>query len=164
MANRTKSDVGPGTTSKPKSITKALRGDAVTPTADFMADLRRQEAAGIEIDIAAGRLVSSDELCRRLNLSKDALATALMKSQIFAVTDSLGNLHFPAFFGEPEKYPLVALEKVCMALGDLSGKSKRVFFLTPLLTLDGETPLDALAKGKIEAVTNAAAAFSEMKL
>ncbi|HEY0848028.1 MAG TPA: hypothetical protein VGE12_21865 [Noviherbaspirillum sp.] len=84
-------------------------------TADFMAGLRRQEAAGLEMDIAAGCLVSSDELCRRLNLTKDALAAALINSQIFAVTDSLGKLYFPAFFGEPEKYPLVALEKVCMA-------------------------------------------------
>jgi hypothetical protein len=164
MANQTKSNIRLGATSEPKSISTALRNDTETTTADFMADLRRQEAAGIEIDIATGRLLSSDELCRRLNLTKDALAFALVKSQIFTVTDSLSNLYFPAFFAEPEKYPLIALEKVCMALGDLSGNSKRVFFLSPLLSLDGRTPLDALANGEIEAVTNVAVALSEIKL
>jgi hypothetical protein len=71
-----------------------------------------------------------------------------------------GEYLYPAFFAEPA-YERRALEKVCKALGDLPGAAKWDFFMSPRVSLNGRTPLQALAKGALDEVLEAANAFRE---
>lgn len=130
-------------------------------TEDFMAQLRRQETAQREKDIREGKLLPSAEMSRRLGVRPQSLSAALKKKRMFVITGPSGEYYYPAFFADDKKYDRPVLEKVCMALGDLPAGSKWDFFTTQRLSLGGKSPLEALAKGKVDAVMNAAKAFVE---
>lgn len=53
------------------------------------------------------------------------------------------------------------LEQVCKALGDLTASSKWNFFTTPKISLEGKTPLKALANGDFTRVMVAVTGFVE---
>lgn len=71
--------------------------------------------------------------------------------------------YFPSFYGDPA-YDRRHLEAVTKVLGDLPGGSKLQFFLTRKGSLGGETPLQALAAGRVAKVKDVAAAFAEVPL
>lgn len=137
--------------------------DPETPvsTEDFVAQLRRQETAQWEKDIREGRLLPSAEMSRRLGVRPQSLSAALKKKRMFVITGPSGEYYYPAFFADDKRYDRPVLEKVCMALGDLPAGSKWDFFTTQRISLGGKSPLEALAKGKVDAVMNAAKAFVE---
>lgn len=129
-------------------------------TADFMADLARQEEARRAADIAAGRLISGAQMRERLQISAQALSAALKKGRIFALLGPSGEYLYPAFFAD-QKHDRRILERVSQALGELPGASKWDFFTTPRLSLGGKTTLAALEKGKVDPVMDAARAFRD---
>lgn len=69
--------------------------------------------------------------------------------------------YFPAFYCDPT-YDRRHLEAVTKVLGDLPGGSKLQFFLTRKGSLGGDTPLQALAAGRVAKVKDVAAAFAEV--
>jgi hypothetical protein len=69
--------------------------------------------------------------------------------------------YFPTFYGDPA-YDRKHLEAVTKMLGDLPGGSKLQFFLTRKGSLGGDTPLQALAAGRVAKVKDVAAAFAEV--
>jgi hypothetical protein len=129
-------------------------------TEDFMAGLMQQEKAQREKDIASKRLISGAEMRERLGVSPQALSAALKAKRMFVLTGPSGGYYYPSFFADP-RYDRPVLEKVCRTLGDLPGASKWDFFTTPKISLGNKAPLDALAKGKLDAVLIAAAGFLE---
>ena len=135
------------------------RGQGVS-TADFMAGLKLQEQTEREREIAAGDLVPGTEMQRRLQISAQALSTALKRKRIFALKGPAGKYHYPAFFAD-SRFDRTTLERVCQALGDLPGSSKLHFFTSPRQSLGGLSPLQALVKGRVDAVLDQAAAFLE---
>lgn len=137
----------------------AARSQSVD-TAEFMAELGRQEAVQRSRDISMGRLLPGVTMRERLHVSPQALSSALKKKRMFALVGPSGEYLYPSFFAEP-KLDRKILERVCQALGDLPGASKWDFFTTPRYSLGGKTALTALEKGKVEAVMDAANAFRE---
>jgi len=126
----------------------------------FMADLRKQEQTLRARDIASKKLLTSAEIRKRLDITPQALSAAVKAKRMFALTGPSGGSYYPAFFAD-HKYDRRDLEKVSKALAGLSGGSKWGFFTTPRISLGNKTPLEALAKGKLDLVLVAAAGFME---
>lgn len=129
-------------------------------TADFMASLERQQKEQRTKDIEEQRLLPGAEMRARLGVSAQALSAALKAKRMFVFQGPSGEYYYPAFFADP-MYDRPVLEKVCKTLGDLPAGSKWDFLTSPRISLAGKTPLDALSKGKLDAVMAAAKAFAE---
>jgi hypothetical protein len=127
---------------------------------DFLADMQRQSNKRREKDIAAKRLITGALMSKRLGISPQALSAALKAKRIFVLQGPSGGYYYPAFFADT-RYDRRSLEKVCKALGDLPAGSKWDFFMAPRTTFGDQSPLDAIAKGKLDLVLKAAAAFVE---
>jgi hypothetical protein len=127
---------------------------------DFMASLRGQESQRRRDDIAAGRLLGSAQMRDRLGISRQALSAAVRAQRLFVLAGPSGDFLYPAFFADG-RHDRAVLEKVSRALGSLPGGAKWEFFTTPRLSLGRKTPLQALAKGQVEEVLAAAAAFAD---
>jgi hypothetical protein len=136
--------------------------DGVEPvsTRDFMANLAQQETAQRVRDIDDGLLVSGATLAARLKMSPQGLHHARKTTRMFALQGPSGELVYPAFFADPRQDRKM-LEAVSKVLGDLPGAAKWDFFMSVRLSLGNKTPLEALAKGKVDAVMAAAQAFAE---
>ncbi|MBK4735658.1 hypothetical protein [Noviherbaspirillum pedocola] len=141
-----------------EGLAGAAAGDGDGET--FLAALRDEESGLRQRDLAEGRLLGAAAMRERLGISRQALSAALRAQRIFALLGPSGDYLYPAFFADPGLDRAV-LEKVCRALGGLPGGAKWEFFTTPKGSLGRKTPLQALAKGRIDAVLAAAAAFAE---
>ena len=135
-------------------------GVAPVSTRDFMANLAQQETAQRARDIDDGLLVSGATLAARLKMSPQGLHHARKTTRMFALQGPSGELAYPAFFADPRQDRKM-LEAVSKVLGDLPGAAKWDFFMSVRLSLGNRTPLEALAKGKVDAVMAAAQAFAE---
>ncbi|UXZ61834.1 hypothetical protein NUJ28_03675 [Burkholderia multivorans] len=109
--------------------------------------------------VASGRLLPAAEVWTALGITRQALNKAVASGRIFTV-DVGAAQYYPAFYlaGDIDRK---TLGRVTQRLGDLPGWSKWQFFTTPKASLGRLTPLKALAQGKVEQVTRAAAAFAE---
>jgi hypothetical protein len=92
--------------------------------------------------------------------SRQAVWKAAEGNRVFYLTYK-AERYFPAFYGDPS-YDRKHLEAVTKVLGDLPGGSKLQFFLTRKGSLGGDTPLQALAAGRVAKVKDVAAAFAEV--
>ncbi len=106
-----------------------------------------------------GALVDSTTFVERLKVSRQALSKALKAKRVFYVEVS-GQRFYPDFFLD-KRYERRQVELVSKALGELAGASKLQFFLTKKASLEGRTPLDALARGQFSRVRIAAQGFAE---
>lgn len=128
-------------------------------TQEFMAGLERQQTAQRDQDVAEGLLISSADLAARLPMTKQGLSHALKANRIFTLRDEKGQHVYPAFFAD-RSLDRKQLEQISKVLGDLPGAAKWDFFMAPRVSLGKRTPLQALAKGKFEAVLTAANTFA----
>lgn len=109
--------------------------------------------------ISKGDLLDSVAFADRMAWSKQALSKALASHRVFFV-EFEGTRYFPAFYADPnqERRHLEAVTKI---MGDLPGSSKLQFFLNPRGSLSKLTPLQAVQRGMLTQVKNAAAGFAE---
>lgn len=140
--------------------TRRQSEDLPVSTAHFMAGLESQEREQRARDADDGLLVPGAQLASRLQMTPQGLHHALKAKRIFTMPGPSGELLYPAFFAD-QKQDRKTLEKVSKMLGDLPGAAKWDFFMSPRMSLGKRTPLEALAKGKLEAVMAAAQAFVE---
>lgn len=146
-----------------RELNLASGNDAQTghvSTRQFMRDLEEQERQQREKDLASHRLLSGPELRARLAVTPQALSAALKARRLFALRGASGEYVYPAFFADP-RHDRHTLEKISKTLGDLPGAAKWDFFTAPRLSLGGKSPLEALAKGKLDAVMAAARAYAD---
>ena len=129
-------------------------------TPQFMAEMAQQEQQQRKLDLATKKLLSGAVLREKLQVTPQALSAALKTKRLFALRGPSGEYAYPAFFADPG-HDRHVLEKVSKALGSLPGAAKWDFFTVPRLSLGGKSPLDALAKGKVDAVMAAALAYAE---
>lgn len=129
-------------------------------TQQFMADMAEQERQQRQLDVATKKLLSGALLREKLQVTPQALSAALKARRLFALRGPSGEYAYPAFFADP-RHDRQVLEKVSKALGSLPGAAKWDFFTVPRLSLGGKSPLDALAKGKVDAVMAAALAYAD---
>jgi hypothetical protein len=119
---------------------------------------RAQAGQAMQRLLDEGQLVSPAAFADGLQFTRQALSKALKARRVFYV-DVQGRRHFPAFFLDP-RFERRQLEDVCRALGDLPGASKLQFFMTRKASLQGATPLEALAAGQFARVRVAAQGFA----
>ena len=108
--------------------------------------------------VGEGALVDSAVFVDRLKVSRQALSKALKAHRVFYVVS--GQRFYPDFFLD-KRYERRQVELVSKALGELPGASKLQFFLGKKASLEGRTPLDALARGHFSRVRVAAQGFAE---
>ena len=125
----------------------------------IVAEFRRASAAAVLVRIESRELIIGEELGARLGVSMQVLCTALESGQLFVICSQSGEQYYPAFFAD-DQYAKGALRKVSQALGSLPGPSK-YHFLTSKSAPLGETPLEALASGRLAQVLVSAEAFRE---
>lgn len=128
-------------------------GDAAVAQAETVA------AAITAARIAHGELISSGELQRALDVKRQAISNAVKTKRLFAIVGPSGDNYYPAYFAD-ETLERRKLEQVAKALGSLPAPSKHHFFTSKSSVL-GETPLQALRKGREAEVLAAAAGFAE---
>lgn len=138
----------------------AQQESAHIPVARFMAGLEQQERRQRDRDLASGKLIPGAALREKLQVTPQALSAALKARRLFALSGPSGEYAYPAFFADP-RHDRQTLEKVSKTLGSLPGAAKWDFFTAPRLSLGGKSPLDALAKGKVDAVMAAALAYAD---
>lgn len=109
--------------------------------------------------IRSGFLVDPATFVERRKVTRQALSKALKAHRVFHVEVD-AQRYLPDFFLDP-RYEREQLEGVSKALGELPGASKLQFFMTRKASLDGRTPLDALAAGGYSRVLVAAQGFAE---
>lgn len=124
----------------------------------FMAKMRRASEAALLSRIERGEFVTKDELITRLGGNRRWLRDALKSGRVFSIRAPSGTDYFPSFFADCS-YERGALGRVAKTLSNLPGQSRYHFFTSKSFTL-GMTPLEALAKGRLEAVVKAAAGFA----
>lgn len=114
-----------------------------------------------EVMINKGQLLTPVEFQKLMGwATRQAVWKATQRNRVFYLTYK-AERYFPAFYGDPS-YDRKHLEAVTNVLGDLPGGSKLQFFLTRKESLGADTPLQALAAGRVAKVKEVAAAFAEV--
>ena len=131
-----------------------------------------RESAFAEL-LSGGAILSSAEFQRRMGWSADDVTRAELERRIFSL-ESGSVRAYPAFYTD-QTYAREQLEAITIALADLPGGSKWIFFTLPKGSLatpggptedereegNARTPLEALSHGDFEAVMVAAAGYYE---
>lgn len=91
--------------------------------------------------------------------SPQSVSRALAAHRIFSM-DVEGQAYFPTFFADA-MYSRKHLAAVTRQLGNLPGAAKLQFFGSRKGSLNGQTPLQALAAGQLETILRLAAAYAE---
>jgi hypothetical protein len=120
---------------------------------------RHRAEVAMEKLVKQGELLPPGPFAERIHFTRQALSKALKAGRVFFL-EVKGDRFFPAFFAEP-RYERKQLEQVSRLMGELPGSAKWQFFVTPKGSLEGVTPLDALAKGQYSTVRTAAESFAQ---
>jgi hypothetical protein len=116
-----------------------------------------------EAMVSKGQLVDPVQFQERMGWkSRQAVWKAATDNRVFYL-EHQAERYFPAFYADPA-YQRTHLEAVTKILGDLPGGSKLQFFLTRKGSLEGKTPLEALAAGGFAKVKSVAAAFADVSM
>jgi hypothetical protein len=124
-----------------------------------IAEARRTAARTFQDRIDRKEYITSAELQEAWQVKRQAISNAVASGRIFAAVGPSGDNYYPAFYTDPSLDRRV-VEKVTKVLGALPAASKYHFFTSTHASL-GETPLDALRKGRVVEVLSAAAGFVE---
>ena len=120
----------------------------------------RGERARKRILAAQGELLDVAEVAARLDMSHEDVLQRQHRGRLLALPLKDGTLGFPSWqFAEHGLLP--GIETVFRNIGVDDPWMQAAYFLSGELLLDGQTPLDALRRGDIEAVRRAAAAYGE---
>jgi hypothetical protein len=141
--------------SKPMATAESIQRGEI-----FIKQAREVSAKAIQMHIEKGNLVSCSDLKRKLHVDDVYISRALAAGRLFAIADSAGALHYPAFYADPA-FDRDALEAVIQQLGDLPATVKFHFFISAKLRLRGRTPLQELKDGRLNDVLRVATACRE---
>ncbi|RSZ57671.1 hypothetical protein HF313_27640 [Massilia atriviolacea] len=147
-------------------LTRARQREALPMSTDAsvrdgtaaLAAMRRVSGAALLDRIHNKELITSAELQERLGVRRQSVSDAVKSGRLFAMLGPSGENYYPAFYADPA-LDRRAVEKVAKALGSLPAASKYFFFTTVISTLQA-TPLQALAKGRLNEVLVAASTFA----
>lgn len=105
-------------------------------------------------------ILPADEFAEAMEVSREVLNKEVAAHRLFAM--ELGDeTYYPAFYLRRD-IDRKKLERVCRAMGDISGWSKWDFFTRPKGSLGDKAPLQALKdKDSLEAVITSALGFAE---
>ena len=147
-----------GVAARRRPVTMSTR-QSIRQGDEAVARAEETAAATTAARIANGELISSGELQRALDVKRQAISVAVKAKRLFAIVGPSGENFYPAYYAD-ETLDRRKLEQVSKALGSLPAPSKHHFF-TSKSSMLGETPLQALRKGREADVLAAAAGFAE---
>lgn len=102
-------------------------------------------------------IVPAEELAMALGVKPDSLQQAVAENRVF-VLEVGPSKYFPAFYAHPA-FRRQDLERVSRVLSNLSGWNKWQFFMRRNAGLGDLSPLEALERGRLEEVMDAAHAY-----
>jgi hypothetical protein len=109
-----------------------------------------------------GGVISAEQVGKLLGLTRQAVEARRQTGKLLAYAIEGPRYRYPRWqFDAQEDHVLPGLDRVLAALADLSPWSKGRFMTTGDIRLNGETPLDCLKAGEVEAVVRAAQAYGE---
>lgn len=142
------------------AVETELTAEAKQENAAVMAELRQGSALALQHRIDNKLLLPPKDFQAALGISRQAINEAVKAKRMFALLGPGGEYYYPAFFADKDLHRR-DIEKVSKALGNLPAPSKYFFFTSKSTSLGGLSPLDALLKGRVEEVMEAAAAFAD---
>jgi len=110
-------------------------------SAAYQAGLEEEAKQRVQGFFDAGELITADALCSKLDISPLELEQAVTEQRMFSVPGPNDETWYPAFFADSNH---ADIERISVALGELSGPEKWDFFTTEKISLCGNTPLIAL--------------------
>ena len=123
-----------------------------------MAEGREIAAETLARRIESKELLSAQELRSALGVAQQVIDEAVASNRLFAFVGPDGERYYPAFYAAADMNRS-ALELVAQELLDLPAPSKYHFFVSKRTNL-GETPLEALKRGRVTEVLRAASGFA----
>ena len=108
----------------------------------------------------AGGVLSSEQVAKLLNLSRQAVDKRRAASQLLALTQGRRGYSYPTFQFEDGK-TLDGLEEVLGNLTALDSWMQLRFFTSPHERLGDKTPIEALRSGTVNDVVRAASGYGE---
>lgn len=135
----------PSTVPTPESI---AAGNAA------MAEAYARAAEVVVRRIESRELLSPEDFCEAVGVTRDWLSDALTEGRLFAVVGPHGRSYFPAFYADAS-IKRGDIEQVARVLSPRDPGSQYWFFISVRTSLQG-TPLDALRAGRLDAVIRAA--------
>lgn len=137
-----------------------LTTEAKQENAAVMAELRQGSAIALQRRIESKLLLPPKDFQAALGISRQAINEAVKAKRMFALLGPGGEYYYPAFFADKDLHRR-DIEKVSKALGNIPAPSKYFFFTNKSTSLGTLSPLDALLKGRVDDVMEAAAAFAD---
>lgn len=134
---------------------KVQQSDPLSEARSRGAAMRKQMLA----DRGGG--IGAEQVGRLLGLTRQAVEARRQAGKLLAYPIEGPRYRYPRWQFDAEDRVLTGLDRVLLALADLSPWSKGKFMTTADLRLNGETPLDRLVAGDIEPVLQAAEAYGE---
>ncbi|MFM9435733.1 hypothetical protein ACFDR9_002803 [Janthinobacterium sp. CG_23.3] len=122
-----------------------------------MADWEVRAAETMARRIESKELLSAGELCSSLGITQAAIDEAVATNRLFAFVGPDGENYYPAFYADAN-LDKVAFGTVAQELRNLPAASKYHFFMSKRTNLS-QTPLEALKRGGVAEVLQAAAGF-----
>lgn len=127
---------------------------------EIMAQARIDAAHKLAERIKCGDFIPLDQLQAVWPGKRAAINKAVAAGRLFTVVGPSRQNYYPAFYSDPS-LNRGALERVSETLGSLPAAVKYHFFITKFASL-GETPLEALRKGRTEQVLVVATGYVEI--
>ncbi|PHV50766.1 hypothetical protein CSQ91_06325 [Janthinobacterium sp. BJB301] len=146
---------------RPHAI-QAQAGASTVPPANqaFLDQFSHQELERYARLEKKGELIDSRTLAGQMGVTRQAISKAVTEQRMFSLDSVAGKKLYPAFYADPALNRR-QLGKVSKELGHLAGSSKWQFFTHPRMSLNGNSPINALRKGRYADVVAAAIAFRE---
>lgn len=123
-----------------------------------MAEGRARAAETLARRIANKELLSAAELSSALGIAQAEIDEAVGTNRLFAFDGPDGAPYYPAFYADAN-LDRVAFWMVAQELRDVPATSKFHFFVSKRTNLS-QTPLEALRRGRVAEVLQAAAGFA----
>jgi hypothetical protein len=108
-----------------------------------------------------GGAISADQVGKLLDITRQGVENRRKAGKLLAYPIEGPRYRYPRWQFDSEDHVLPGLERVLAALTDLSPWSKGKFMTTGDIRLNGETPLDRLKAGDVEAVVRSAEAYGK---
>lgn len=124
-----------------------------------MAEAYARAADAVLHRIESKELLSLEDFCETVGVTRDWLSDALTEGRLFAVVGPHGRSYFPAFYADAS-IKRADIEQVARVLSQRDPSSQYWFFISVRTSLQG-TPLDALRAGRLDAVISAAEMHAE---
>ena len=132
--------------------------ESIAAGAAAMTEGRKRAAKTLARRIANKELLSAGELRSALDVTQQDIDDAVALNRLFAFEGPDGERYYPAFYADAD-LDKVAFGMVAQELRDVPATSQYHFFVSKRTNL-GETPLEALERGRVDEVLQAAAGFA----